>query len=287
MRNNESRTGANPSADSTAALEASKPESKMASPLEFVTPTDFVELPSRGKGYPEGHPLKGKEVIEIKFMTAKEEDILTSQALLKKNLALERFLESVILDKSINPKDMLVGDRNAVLISARASGYGDSYDTKVSCPNCGVKSDQSFNLKTPQIHHGGSDALDNVTETANGTFIVTVPLSKFKVEIKCMTGHDETYIASIMTSNKKHRMPETNMSIQYERMVVSVEGHTDPRVIKHFLKEAPARDTRAIRSAYKAIAPDVNIVKHFECPSCGHEQELEVPFGADFFWPDR
>ena len=287
MRNNEMRTGAKQSADSTAAVEATAPETQVMSPLEFVTPTDFVELPSKGVGYPDGHPLKGKEVLEIKYMTAKEEDILTSQALLKKNLALERFLESVILDKSVNPKDMLVGDRNAVLVSARASGYGESYDTNVACPSCGAKSDESFDLANPHIHNGGCEGLEGVSATENGTFIMTAPLTKFKVELKLMTGVDENYISHMMTSNKRHKMPESNMSIQYGRMIKSVQGHTDKKIIDHFLKEAPARDMRAIRKVYQKISPDVKVSKEFECQSCGHFQELEVPFGADFFWPDR
>ena len=137
------------------------------------------------------------------------------------------------------------------------------------------------------MHHGGSESLEHVTETNSGTYMLKTPVSGFDVEMKLMTGQDERHIAHVMMSNKKHKMPEKNMSMQYERMVVSVQGHSDQRVVKHFLKEAPSKDLRAIRSAYKEISPDVKICKQFECPSCGHEQELEVPFGADFFWPDR
>ena len=89
--------------------------------MSFVVPTEFVELPSGGRYYPQGHPLHNQETIEIKHMTAREEDLLTSRALLKKGLALDRLLESVIIDKKIRASDLLVGDRNAILISTRIS----------------------------------------------------------------------------------------------------------------------------------------------------------------------
>ena len=286
MRNNEDRTGPVSSNDSTAATEAAeKPQTR--SPLEFVAPTDFVELPSKGEGYPNTHPVHKKEVLEIKYMTAKEEDILTSRALLRKNLAIERFLQSIILDKTIDPKSLLVGDRNAILIKARSSGYGADYSTLVACPACGEKSKHSFDLENPGIWHGGSTNLTDMEKTPNGTYIVKCPVSKFNVELKLMTGEDEHYIAHITNANKKNKMPETLMSLQYKRMIVSVEGYNDRRVIDHFLENAPAKDMRFLKNVYRNISPDVKITKQFECPSCDHEQELEVPFGADFFWPDQ
>ena len=287
-RNNELRTGSNKASDSPAAAEAAAPaeEGSFKSPLDFVTPTNFVSLPSKGKGYPSNHPLYGKEVIEIKFMTAKEEDILTSRALLKKNLAIERFLQSVILDRSVNVKDMLIGDRNAVLVAARASGYGEDYESSVMCPNCSTKSSLTFDLANPKIHEGSLPSFAEVEETPNGTFIIELPASNFKAEIRLMTGEDENYIAHMLQSSKKNNMPENNMSEQYKRMIVAIEGFSDKKVVNHFIKNGPSKDLRLIRSVYKHISPDVQVVADFCCPSCGHEQELEVSFGADFFWPD-
>jgi len=285
MRNNEDRTGPVNQADSTAATEAANP-TPSRSPLEFVAPTDFVELPSRGKGYPNNHPVFNKEVLEIKFMTAKEEDILTSRALLRKGLAIERFLQSIILDKTVDPKTLLVGDRNAILIKARASGYGADYTTLVSCPACGEKTKNSFDLDNPAIWHGTEAELSDVEKTEKGTYIVKCPVSKFNVELKLMTGEDEQYIAHVQQVNKKNRMPDSIMTLQYRRMIKSVEGYDDRRVIDHFLENAPAKDMRFLKNIYRNISPDVKVTKQFECPSCDHEQELEVPFGADFFWPD-
>ena len=196
---------------------------------DYKFPTEVVDLPSKGYFYFDGHPLsKGK--VEVKYMTAKEEDILTSRALLKKNLAIERFLQSVILDKKINVKDMLVGDRNAVLVAARASGYGETYDSNVTCPACGEKSNLAFDLENPKIHEGEMPPFVEVEETERGTYIMSLPASKFSVEIRLMTGEDENYIAHMLQSSKKNNMPENNMSEQYKRMIVSIEGYTDKKV---------------------------------------------------------
>ncbi len=109
-------------------------------------PTEFVELPSQGKYYPARHPLHNKESVKVRQMTAKEEDILTSRTLLKKGIALDRLLTNIIVDKSIDPQALLVGDRNAIIISTRVSGYGSEYSTKVSCPSCGTAQPYVFDL---------------------------------------------------------------------------------------------------------------------------------------------
>jgi hypothetical protein len=122
--------------------------------FSFVVPTEFVELPSQGKFYPEGHPLRGARYIEIKQMTAKEEDILTSRTLLKKGVALDRVISNLIVDKRIDPDSLLVGDRNAIIIATRVSGYGNEYTTKVTCPNCATVQEYNFDLNDASIYHG-------------------------------------------------------------------------------------------------------------------------------------
>ena len=109
---------------------------QMPNPMDFVTPTQFVDLPSKGR-YPEGHPLKGKDSIEIRYMTAKDEDVLTNRSLLKKGLAIDRLIRNLIVDKSVNGRHLYAGDRNAIIVFARASAYGADYRAKIQCPNCG------------------------------------------------------------------------------------------------------------------------------------------------------
>ena len=262
-------------------------QQKTLDPLHFVAPTEFVELPSGGKGYREGHPLFGKDTIEIRYMTAKDEDILSSETLLKKGVAIERFLQNVIVDKSVNAKKLLVADRNAILIAARVSGYGNIYETAASCPSCGKKSECVFDLNDKRIVNFDLNEKLDVKSTGVGTFSTKMPFSKFQIEYKLLLGEDEIHISHMAVGRRKRKMNESMLSEQYKRMIVSIEGHKEPSVIAKYISNMPTVDSRHLRACYKATAPDIKIMQDFECPSCGHEQEIEVPFGADFFWPDR
>ena len=257
-----------------------------ASPLDFVNPTEFVELPSKGIGYPEGHPLKGQEVLEIRYMTAKDEDILTSQTLLKKGIALERFLQNIMIG-NIDSKSLLVGDRNAVLIAARASGYGNIYEVSISCPACGEKQQESFDISKPKIQELDWDkATESITKTDSGTFIARTPMTNFDIELRLLTGQDEIEIAMTNNNKRKKKLLETIMTDQFKRMIVSISGHSDRSIVNKYIERMPARDAKFLRNVYKTVSPNIKICKDFTCNSCGHMQELEVPFGADFFWPD-
>ena len=282
-RNDINRVGA-PSANAEPPVTQVQGDSTF-DPLSFVAPTEFVELPSKGLCYPEGHPLHGEETIEIKFMTAKEEDILSSRALLKKGIAIERFLQSVIVNSRIKSKDLLVGDRNAILIAARVSGYGNLYETQINCPACSEKNHLSFDLNEKTIKE--TKTSDDIIALGNGTFQITMPFSKFKINFRMLTGEDENQLAAASITKKKTKKIDSVLTEQYKRMIVAIEGHTDRSIISKYADSMPTQDSRHLRKCYKEATPDVDIKKQFECHSCGHEQEVEVPFGADFFWPDR
>ena len=268
-------------------IEKSGPRSnssdEIAQMFDFVAPTEFVELPSKGQFYPQGHPLHNQEVIEIKYMTAKHEDILTNRSLLKKGLALNRLINELIINKNISGEELLVGDRNAIMIQSRATAYGRNYDTSVDCPSCGAKAKHSFDLLEPKTHHG--KITDSVSKLENGNYVITTPHSKVDVEVKMLTGKEESEMIKLFSD--KNKKDDKMISSQMKLYIVSVKGTDNPKVIDYFIDNAPAFETRHIRNVYKDLAPDLRIVGDFECPSCGHEQELEVAFGADFFWPDR
>lgn len=277
-RNNEDRIGPQTiDSEPTAAL----------NPLEFVAPTELVDLPSKGALYPESHPLHGKEEIEIRYMTAKEEDILTSRTLLKKGIAIDRFLQNIIVDKTVKVGDLLVGDKNAILIAARSTGYGSDYETQIVCPNCSTKSQETFDLANPKIIESKVDEKLGINKKDNNNFVFVMPFSKFEVEVRIMTGKDEVQLSKLADSRKKGMMNETGMTDQYKMMIVSVQGNNQRNVINHYVDNMPLRDARFLRSAYKMVNPDVKVMKNFECSNCGFEQNMEVPFGADFLWPDR
>ena len=136
--------------ESTQTNQIQIPNVEKPQPMQFSVPTEFVDLPSKGKYYPQGHPLRGRESVEVKFMTAKEEDILASTALIRRGVVFERLLQSVMLDR-IDPNDLLIGDKNALLIATRISGYGPEYETEVQCPSCSNKSEFTFDLSEAQV----------------------------------------------------------------------------------------------------------------------------------------
>ena len=274
-RNNPDRTGAHGS--------ESAPPPEVLKTLDFVAPTEFVDLPCKGQ-YPEGHPLSGKDSLEIRFMTAKDEDILTNQSLLKKGLAIERFLQNVILDKTVKSEDLLICDRNAILVAARSSGYGSRYDTKVQCPNCGEMNQISFDLANPEVEPATyPDDYDISIE--NGQIFVTPPLTGFKIGLRLLTGRDENWLAKQM-SDKKNK-DKANITQQFRLMITSVQGDSSRATVDYYVDRMPTQDSRYLRAAYNFVSPSLKISEDLECHSCGYEQEMEVPFGADFFWPDR
>jgi len=282
-RNNIDRVGAAP-ADAPIQQQAEK---SRFDPLSFVAPTEIVDLPSRGIGYPANHPLHNKDTIEIRYMTAKDEDILTSQSLIKKGIVLERFLQNIMINKNIDPETLFVGDRNAILIASRVSGYGRDYEARVACPACGENGKFTFDLLDQKVHESEASEQFGVSIAGNGEFETTMPFSKFKIKFRLLTGKDETWLAKMQQNNKKHKLQDTMMTDQMKRIIVSIEGHTDSDIINRYVDAMPTLDSTHLRTCYKLANPDVKVTNEYTCPSCGHQEGMEVPFGADFFWPQR
>ena len=154
--------------------------------MGYTVPTEIVDLPSKGKFYKQGHPLHEKDSIEIRHMTAKDEDILTNPSLVKKGVVIDRLLESVIMDKSIRPSDLLICDKSALIVATRVNAYGQDYSVKIPCGSCGTVADYEFDLneaaKVGDFEKTAHDQ-DDVSLTENGTFLVTLPRTKAVVEV--------------------------------------------------------------------------------------------------------
>lgn len=289
MRNNDERTGAVQHPDSPAPSQQQSGQTG----LNFVAPTEFVEIPSKGKFYPAGHPLHGVEAVEIRQMTAKEEDILSSQTLLKQGVAIDRFLHSVLVDKRLTPDDMLVGDKNALIIAARCSGYGFDYSANITCPNCGTTSKQEVDLiEAKQSYEGynqeeAEEQLSAVSgPNASGNYIITLPVTKANFEVKLMTGREEKAFSKRMQQRKKKKQAEAMLTDQFKTFTVSINNVGDLRKMYMFIDNLPVRDSRFLRQTYAKLSPALNLKHDFGCTECGHEQEVEVPISAQFFWPD-
>lgn len=260
--------------------DASPPAQSSAGGFSFVVPTEIIDLPSGGRFYPVGHPLSGASTLEIKQMTAKEEDILTSQNLIKKGLAVDRLIHSVMMDKSIDPSTILVGDRNAIVLSTRVSGYGNIYETSIQCPACSTRQDFSFDLNSSKILPGKVERELGATIAESGLLSVRLPKTQVDVEVRLLTGRDEKAVANLMSSD--------NIITQQLRMIlVSVNGDTSPETLEYVIQNIPSADSRHLRMVIKEATPNVDMTQNFTCSSCKYEKDLEVPLTSDFFWPKR
>ena len=285
MRNNDERVGA-------VQQNVSPAPTQQTGQLNFVLPTEFVELPSKGKFYKEGHPLRNQQTVEIKQMTAKEEDILTSQSLLKQGVAIDRFIQSILV-QDIDVDSLLVGDKNAILIAARMSGYGDTYETGVTCPACGTVSEIPVSLgesRKPSEGYLEMEALEPVEGVTGpndlGNFMITLPVSKAVFEVKIMDGRLEKDFTKRIETRRKKKQGEALLTDQFKVYTVSINGVTDLRQVYKFIDQLPVRDSRFLRNTYTKIVPTMDLRYDFFCTNCTHEQEVSVPITAQFFWPD-
>ncbi len=195
-------------------------------------PIESVPLPSKGLIYPIDSPLYGKETLEIRPMTAKEEDILTSRALIKKGTVLTELMKSCLVDKNIDPDMLISGDRNAVMIALRITGYGAEYKVDVDCPACGVTSNNTFDLSELAIKRLD---IDPVADGAN-LFELQLPVTKKTLQVKFLTGHDEQDI--VVTSERKKKQGlqknDTVVTDRLTRSIISVDGIRDKNKIRIF-----------------------------------------------------
>lgn len=269
-------------------VEDSPPTTQQSEKQDFNFPSliEHVEIPSKGRYYPVGHPLKDKETLELKCMSAKEEDILTNKSLLRKGMAIDKMLHSLLVDKTIVLDSLLIGDKNALVIEARISGYGKDYKTKLTCPSCGEVQSAEFDLEEAKKIHFVDDAEEGLVRfTENGTFVVELPRCKVLVECKFLTGKEEKELMFISEKKKKNNLPETMMTDQMKIFIVSVNGDFEKKTISQLVDNMPAIDSRWLRNVYKKVNPNVDLIAGFCCKSCGHEEEVNVPLGTNFFWP--
>lgn len=244
-------------------------------------PTEAVPLPSRGAVYPTGHPLHNQETVEIRAMTAREEDILTSKALIKKGTVISELIRSCLVDKRINPDEMLIGDRNAVMTSLRITGYGSSYEAEVACPACGERSRQDFNLSELPLTRLKEPPV------ADGSNLFECTIDNITFRYKHLTGQDEINISTIQQRKTKSGLGTDNLiTTRYQNQLVSINDVTDKTKIQMFIQKMPTRISRSLRKHMDDNEPGIEMKAHMQCPHCFEESEVNMPLGASFFWPD-
>jgi len=245
-------------------------------------PVEVVPLPSGGKVYPVGHSFHATTQVEIKSMTAREEDILTSRALLKKGTVISELIKSCLIDKSVNPNDLLTGDRNALMVAIRITGYGQEYDAEIQCAECEVKSAQQFNLAALPIR---SLELEP-SEQGMNSFEFLLPHCKKTVKFKFMSGRDEEEIVATSERQKKVGIQsDAAVTTGLLYSVIAIDGITDRGKISNFVKMMPARDSLALRNYIRDNEPGIIMKQEVICDSCGHSEEVSMPIGTSFLWP--
>lgn len=239
---------------------------------EFKFPTETIELPSKGLVYSEDNPLSSGQV-EIKYMTAREEDILTNQSYIQKGIVLDKLLESLLVTK-INIDDLIVGDKNAILIAARILGYGKDYEFTYE--------DKTHIVDLSMLDNKEFDESSLTTRGAN-EFSYTLPHSETVITYKILTGKDEKAINREITGLKKlNKDFSPELSTRLKHMITSVGGETDTKKIREFVdNQFLAMDSRAFRNHIKNTQPDVDMSFILDSG-----EEVTVPIGLSFFWPD-
>lgn len=245
-------------------------------------PTEVISLPSEGKCYPPENPLSSGQ-IEIKYMTAKEEEILASQNLIKKGVVLDKLFESIIVDKNINPNDIILGDKNAIMLATRILGYGPEYIVEIEDSE-GIKSKISVDLGKVQTKD-----IDISILNGNNEYEFTTPTGKNSIVFKLLTHGDEKLIdADIKALNKINRESSSELTTRYRYMIKSVDGKDDTKSIVDFINNRfLARDTKAFREHLKKIQPDVKMEFEYTDTATGEKEVRPIPMGVGFFWPSE
>jgi hypothetical protein len=252
--------------------------------MESKFPTETINLPSKGWFYPVENPLSSG-TLELKMMTAKEEDILTSKNLIQKNIVLDKLLESVIINKNINADEMLICDRNAAFFAIRRLAYGDDYSAQVTCGRCGKENTISIDLG--KMDNKPFD-FEKYTKGEN-RFDFTLPSSKVVVTYKLLSKKDETAIEQELTGLAKITKDFTReITTRLSHIIIAVDGNGEKLAIRKFVnEELRSIDSLALRKHLKETMPDIDTIFNFSCNFCGLERKEETPMGVSFFWPNR
>jgi len=244
-------------------------------------PTEYIDLPSEGKLYTPDNPLSSGR-IELKYPTAREEDILTSRNLIQKGLVIDAFIKSLVIDEKINLDTILLGDKNAIVVASRILAYGKDYPVKIECPKCSVTTEQTLDIS----EMGTKEVNLSAFEPGVNLFEIALPASKSTVKFKLLTQADEKDIdAELKTMKKLLKGKDAEITTRLRHAIVSVNGDTDRMKIKLFVDSLPSIDSLAFRTKLAELTPDMDMQFDFECTECGYTERMAIPLTVQFFWP--
>ena len=245
-------------------------------------PSEEVTLPSKGLLYPEGHPLRSG-IIEMKYMTAKEEDILTNSNYINNGTVIDKLLKSLIVSP-IDFNDLLIGDKNAVLVASRILGYGQEYSFNYKNPSTGEDEQVTVDL-TEAVDKEIDESL--IVEGRN-EFSFTLPVSKIEVTFKLLTHGDELKIANELKGLKKiSKTSSSELTTRMKHLITSISGDRDVKTIRNFVDgNFLARDARALRTYIAETMPDIDLTFDLQFEDGASAEGVTIPIGTSFFWPE-
>jgi len=273
-------------------VEQLRKEHELKELKNYQFPTEVIELPSRGLIYPLDNPLSSGK-LEMKYMTAKEEDILTTQSYIKDGSVLDRLFQSLIVSNGdglpIKYVDLVTGDKNAIMIAARILGYGKDYEVEITDPFSDKKQKDVIDLT--QFDNKPYDGSTQVAPHTN-EFEFTLPRSERVVTFMAMTESKERkvkhQVEEITKANRKIK-DETSreLTTRLKTMILSVDGDFDQKVINHFVdNELFAVDSKALRNYINEVVPDIDLNWEFVSEETGERRVMILPMDTSFFWPN-
>ena len=247
---------------------------------ELKLPTETVTLPSKGLLYPKESPLSKGEV-EMKYMTAKEEDILTNSNFIQQGTVIDKLLQSLIVTK-INFDELLIGDKNAILIAARVLGYGKDYSFKYTNEH-----NQELEATVDLSKLSDKELDTNLFKEGINEFSFATPKTGDLLTFKLLTHGDEKKIeAEIKGLKKVNPTNSYDVTTRLKYMITSVNGKREIKDIREYIDGyLLAPDARALREYYAKIQPDVNL-KFIPDDDSYTGEGLAIPISLSFFWPD-
>ena len=213
-------------------------------------------------------------------MTAKEEDILTSTNLIKKGIQLDKLLESIVVEPGVHINDLLVGDKNAILVTSRMLAFGPDYQISVRDNVTGEEVETNIDLSKIQVKEVDESLLNRQNE-----YDFVLPVSKTSIKFKLLTHGDELAINKDVEASEKITKQGNEITARYRRIIVEVNGNRDLGHISNFVtNQLLAGDSRGLRKYMKEITPDLDLIHDFT-HSDGETEALRIPFGLNFFYP--
>lgn len=243
--------------------------------------TETIRLPSEGRYYPPSSSLHSISELTIRHLCTEDEDILTTPSYIRSGKVLDILLNNCVLDKNVDLDDLLLGDKDSLMISLRITGFGSKYNATISCAACGKSFENDFDLSLLQQKEL---KLEQAPGMANA-FVYTLPETGYVVIFRLMTSRDDKELDDQIKAAKKLNITSNTVTTRLCHYTISINGVKDKQELKAMIASLPIRDGRSYRKYINENQPGLDMRQMATCPECGEASVYEIPIGIEFFWP--